>query len=531
MTQAVAESEQPKRKKKGSVEELKERQNGLDIWREIEGWASTGFESIPQDKFELFKWYGVYRQKPNVGHFMLRVRVPGGKLNAEQARTVASISREFGRGTLDITVRQNYQIHWMTIETIPTAVRRLHAAGLSTTMACGDVPRNILSCPVAGKCKGQISDDYSVVKDLTRAIAGNRDYSNLPRKFKMSISGCPIHCPLPEINDIGLYGAVRKRTYGDEYGFNLMAGGGLSTKPLLGKVMNAFIPKDKAVQVSLAILEIFRDIGYRQSRKKARMKFLVEDMGAEAFREEIVKRLGYDLDPAEEAVADPQTFRDHLGVEEQIQPGLYTLGFTTTSGRITPEDLFVAADIAEKYGSGELANSIMQNLLVMDIPEEKLEIAQDMALNAPTLTLRENPLRAGMVVCTGSEFCNLAITETKHRSFEILDYLEKTVQLDTPIKISISGCPNSCSQYQIADIGLRGGKTRVGEEFVESYDIYAGCEMGPDGQVGEMVKKAVPADDVAFELAEMLKTYNRERLNGETYQQYTKRMLTSAYEI
>ncbi len=526
----MSDSDKPKRPKKISVEEIKQQQNGLDIWRDIESWATTGFESIPSEKFELFKWYGIYRQRPNVGHFMLRVRVPGGKLKANQARAVAQVAREFGRGTLDITVRQNFQIHWLTIENIPEAVRRLHSVGLATTMACGDVPRNILSCPVAGKCKGQIADDYSVVRQLTRAVVGNREYSNLPRKFKMSISGCPIHCPLPEINDIGLYGAVRKNGKKEE-GFNLIAGGGLSTKPLFGKVMNAFVPKDKAVDVCLAILDIFKEIGYRQSRKRARMKFLVEDMGADAFREEIVKRLGYELDPAEEATIDRSAFRDHMGIQEQKQGGFYTLGFSTTAGRLTPEDLFVTADIAEQFGSGEMANSIMQNLIVMDIPEDSLEDAQDMAINAPTLTLKVNPLRAGLMACTGIEFCNLAITETKHRSFDIIDYLEQTVQLDTPIKIAISGCPNSCSQYQTGDIGLRGGKTRVGEELVESYDIFAGCEMGTDGQFGEMVKKAIPAEDVAFELAEILNDYKRGRQDGETFQQYTRRMLTASYEI
>ncbi|RJP27511.1 MAG: nitrite/sulfite reductase [Candidatus Omnitrophota bacterium] len=531
MSETDHQQEKATRPKKISVEELKQRENGLDIWREIEGWATTGYDSIPPEKFEFFKWYGIYRQKPNVGHLMLRVRIPGGKMKANQARVAAQIAREFGRGTLDITVRQNFQIHWLTIETIPEAVRRLHAVGLTTTMACGDVPRNILSCPVAGKCKDQIVDDYAVVRQLTREVVGNRAYSNLPRKFKMSISGCPIHCPLPEINDIGLYGVVRKKGNRKEAGFNLIAGGGLSTKPLFGKAMNAFVPTDKAVEVCRAILDIFRDQGYRESRKRARMKFLVEDLGAEAFRAEIVKRLGYDFEPAVEAEIDPCAFRDHVGIQEQRQKGFYSLGFSSTAGRITPEDLFVAADIAEQYGSGELANSIMQNLIVTDVPEDKLEEAQDMAINAPTLTLRVNPIRAGMIACTGSQFCNLAVTETKQRSFEIIDYLEKTVQLDTPIKIALSGCPNSCSQFQIGDIGLRGGKTRVGDELVESYDIFAGCEMGLDGQFGELVKKAVPADEVAFELAEMLNTYKRERQNGETFQQYTRRLLTASYEI
>jgi ferredoxin-nitrite reductase len=210
---------------------------------------------------------------------------------------------------------------------------------------------------------------------------------------------------------------------------------------------------------------------------------------------------------------------------------MYALGFITPSGRVTPEDLFVAADIAEVCGSGAMANSCLQNLLVMDIPENRLEHAQDMALNAPTLTLKMNHIRAGLVVCTGSEFCNLALTETKQRSFPLLDYLEREVPLDTPIKISISGCPNSCSQYQAADIGLRGGITRIGDETVEAYDFFVGTRMGEEPSLSQRIRKAVPADEIGPVIAEMLKTYMRDRKNGETFQEYSRRMQTMSFDI
>ena len=515
-------------KKKTSIEELKSAQNGLDIWREVEAWAHTGYESIPEEKFDLMKWYGIYQQRPNVGHFMMRIRVPGGKLTSRQAREVASISREYCRGLLDVTVRQNFQLHWLTIETIPEAVRRLHSVGLTTTMACGDVPRNITACPLAGKTKDEIVDARPLVRNLNRTFVGNRDFSNLPRKYKIAVSGCALHCPQPEINDIGLYGAIKAD---GTKGFNLMVGGGLSTKPLFGKVVNAFVSPEEGVEVCVAITEIYREMGYRDRRSKSRMKFLVEDMGAEAFRAEMVKRLGHDLEPAAEAHLPSQTFRDHVGIVEQNDSGMSTLGFVTPSGRITPEDLFVAADVADMFGSGKLANSCMQNLLVMDIPEDRLQDAQDMALNAPTLTLKFNPIRAGMVVCTGIEFCNLALVETKHRSFGLLEYLDREVRLDTPIKISISGCPNSCSQFQAADIGLRGGVTRVGDETVEAYDIFVGAEMGEDPKFSQRLKKSIPADDIGPEIAQMLKAYLRDRKQEETFQEYTRRMQTMSFEI
>ena len=515
-------------KQKTSIEELKQKYNGLDVWRDIEAWARTGYESIPEEKIPLMKWYGIYEQRPNVGHFMMRVRIPGGKLNVKQVRTVAGISREFGRGLLDITVRQSFQFHWLTIENIPEAVRRLHSVGLTTTMACGDAPRNVTACPLSGRVKGEVLDARPVVKELNRTFVGNREFSNLPKKFKISVSCCDIHCPQPEINDIGFYGAVKKD---GTPGFNLMVGGGLSTKPLLGKVLNAFVLPEECREVAFAIAEIYRDMGNREQRSKSRMKFLLQDIGPERFRSEITKRLGRDLEPAAKSHLPSQTFRDHVGIHEQQQPGMYALGFITPSGRVTPEDLFVAADIAEVCGSGDMANSCLQNLLVMDIPENRLEHAQDMALNAPTLTLKLSHIRAGLVVCTGSEFCNLALTETKHRSFPLIDYLEKEIQLDTPIKIAISGCPNSCSQYQAADIGLRGGLTRIGDETVEAYDFFVGTRMGEEPSLSQRIRKAVPADEIGPVIAEMLRAYMRDRKNGETFQEYSLRMQTMSFDI
>jgi sulfite reductase beta subunit-like hemoprotein len=518
-------------KKKISVEELKIHQNGLDIWRNIEERATTGYDSIPDEEIEFFKWYGVYQQKPNVGHFMVRIRIPGGQMNSNQAREIAQLSRDYGRGLLDVTVRQGIQLHWLTIENIPKLSRRLHAVGLSTTMACGDVPRNVVSCPMRDRDKNHFMDAYPLVQEVNRAVMGNREYANLPRKFKIGISSCSIHCSLPEIQDVGLYGVIRKTGKQKEKGFNLLAGGGLSSQPQFAANINAFVPTDKVVPVCLKITEIFRDMGYRKSRKRARLKFLIKDIGAEAFREELVKRLGYDLDPEVETELPCSPFRDHLGIIPQKKKKTYTLGFLSPAGRITPEDLFVLADIAEQFGSGELANSPMQNILVFDIPESKLEAARDMALNAPTMKLENNEIQASVMPCTGSEFCNLAITETKNKAFEIINHLENTVKLDQPIKIGISGCPNSCSHYHISDIGLRGGRARVNDESVESFDIFAGATLGDNGKFAQLLEKAAPAETIEFKLEKILQDYMQNREASESFNHYINRIMASSYNI
>ena len=512
------------------VEALKQRKNGLDIWKDIEGWATTGYDSIPEDEFELFKWYGLYRQRPNVGHFMIRVRLPGGFYNARQAREIASLSRAYGRGTLDVTTRQNFQIHWLELEHIPEFVSRLHSVGLTTTMTCGDVPRNIIGCPLAGRDADEWVDAHPVIQDLNRELVGNRDFANLPRKYKMSLSGCAIRCALPEINDVGMYGAHRQSGGKVEPGFNLMVGGGLSARPFLAKFLNAFVPIDHAVDVCVRITEIFRDMGPRKSRSKARLKFLVEAMGAEAFRAELVKRLGHDLDPAVEAPLNPHAFRDHVGVGRQKEEGMHYLGLTTTSGRLTPADLFVLADVAEEFGSGKLANSCMQNVLLLDIPEDKLQEVQDRLRNAPTLAFRPSHTRAGTVVCTGIEFCNLAVVETKNRSLPFMDYLEKEAPLDVPLKISISGCPNSCSQFHAADIGLRGVNTTVDGEKVEAFDIMCGTRLGQDGAFGQFVERKVPAAEIGPKVAGLINRFRAERTDGESFHEFIRRT-QAAYVI
>jgi sulfite reductase beta subunit-like hemoprotein len=518
-------------KKKMFFEEFKSQQNGLDIWRKIEERATTGYDSISEEELQFFKWYGIYTQKPNVGHFMVRIRIPGGQLTVLQAREVAQLSRDYGRGLLDVTVRQDFQFHWLTIENIPKLSRRLHSVGLSTTMACGDVPRNVISCPMRSRDKNNIIDVFPLAQAVNRAVMGNREYANLPRKFKVAISGCSIHCPLPEIQDIGLYGVIRKAGKKKGKGFNLLAGGGLATQPYFAKNINAFVPTDKVVAVCLAIIEIFRDIGYRNSRKRSRMKFLIHDIGVESFRKELIKKLGYDLDPAVEAELPTFTFRDHLGIIQQKGKRKYTLGFSAAGGRITPEDLFVLADIAEKFGSGELANTSMQNILVFDIPESKLENAKDMALNAPTLRLGNDSIQASVVACTGNQFCSLAITDTKTRALEIIHHLEKTVKLDQPIKIGISGCPNSCSHYHISDIGLRGGISRTNDEPVETYDIFAGSKLGQNGHFAQLLEKSVPAESIAFKLEKILQEYPKNQTENESFSNYINRVLASSYSI
>ena len=269
-------------------ERIKKEKDGLDVFEDILGYAKSGFESIHPDDFTRMRWYGLYQQRPNEGHFMMRIKVPSGHLSSDQLRAVADITRIYARGITDITTRQNFQFHWLTIQDLPDIFDRLSRVGISTSGACGDIFRNVTGCPVAGIDPDEVFDARPWVHSINDFFENNKEYSDLPRKFKTSIAGCPLHCSQPEINDIGATAIKRLRANGEEeFGFQVRVGGGLSARPHFAKRLNMFVPQDRLLSVFAAVTAIFRDNGNRENRKKARLKFLVDDWGIERFEEEV----------------------------------------------------------------------------------------------------------------------------------------------------------------------------------------------------------------------------------------------------
>ncbi|MBC8104433.1 MAG: nitrite/sulfite reductase [Cytophagales bacterium] len=503
------------------VEVIKQEKDGLDVWEDVLQYAKSGFDTIAQDDFVRMRWYGIYQQRPNEGHFMMRIKLAGGIASNDQLRVLAQITDQYARGIADVTTRQTIQWHWLTIQDLPDIIARLQAVGITTAGACGDIPRNLVSCPVAGLHPNEVFDVRAEIASIHTELAGNREFSNLPRKYKLSVTGCPDQCCQPEIHDFSLIAVIDPDT-GDK-GYTLMVGGGLSTQPHFAQRIDAFFTPDQAVAAARAVTAVFRDFGYREKRTHARLKYLMADWGAEKFKEKLVEYLGFTPRPGVAEDTPGNVFRDHVGVHRQKQPGLNWIGLSVLTGRVTGTQLHQLADIAARYGNGEIRTTHMQNLLLPNVPDENVDLAQA-ALAEAGFVWDAHPVRRGAIACTGTEFCNLAITETKGRMIQIVSHLEKRVTFDRNIRINMNGCPNSCAQHSVGDIGLQGCLARVATgEKVEAYDIHLGGALGVNRSFTHAIHRKVPADKVQYAIENLLKAFNETRQGEEEFNTWTRR--------
>jgi sulfite reductase (ferredoxin) len=523
-----------------AAERFKKDDDGLNVReRIINRYAHLGFDSIdPADLRGRFRWWGLYTQRrPGIGggktgslddadieapHFMMRVRIPGGQLSAEQLRTVAGIAKEYGRDLADITDRQNVQYHWLSIEDVPAIWERLESAGLSSQQACGDVPRNILGCPVAGIDATEILDASPMLRAAEEVATTHPGFTNLPRKYKTTVSGCASLCTAHEINDISFVGVTGPD---GTPGFDLWVGGGLSTNPMLAQRLGVFVEPDQVPDVWAGVTGVFRDYGYRRLRSRARLKFLVADWGPERFREVLEKEyLGGALPDGPAPVIPPAGERDHIGVHRQ-RDGRYYLGVAPSVGRTSGTLLWQVADLAEAYGSGRVRTTAQQKLLILDVPEDRVaELADELA--ARDLLVAPSAFRRGTMACTGIEFCKLAIVETKQRAADLHRELERRLPgFDTPISINVNGCPNSCARFQVADIGFKGIIARDADgEDVEAFQIHLGGHMGAEASLGRKFRGLKVTADEAPDYAErILRGYVERRTDDESFATYVAR--------
>jgi sulfite reductase (ferredoxin) len=517
------------------VERLKREKNPLESLQEIRRFAREGFSSIPPEWLgTYFRWWGVYTQGDGVGaiggqggegralpYFMVRIRIPNGLLRSHQLRTIADVSERYARGTADLTVRQNIQLHWVAIEGLPDVLEALQRCGLNTLGACGDVTRNITGCPLAGVDADEICDASPLVLDANRFISGNADFYNLPRKFKVAITGCPVWCSYPEINDIGLT-AIRSRT---EIGFSLRVGGGLSTDPHLGVRLNAFVRWNQVLSVFKGIAEIFRDSQMlRESRERARLKFLFLKHGwtADDFLNELERRIGFRLDPAVEENPPLDIYRDHVGIHPQKQGGSY-VGAAVLRGRINPQQMRAAADLAERFACGDVRTTNMQNLVIVNVPNANAEpLARE--LEAAGLPVVASSFWRGAIACSGTEFCKLAITETKSFSRWLVEELEERLPgFEQHLRLHVTGCPNSCGQHWIADIGIEGKKIKANDRFQDAYYFCLGGALGLNQSIARPIGYRCLASEVPDAIERLLNRYLEERLQGENLRHFFAR--------
>jgi sulfite reductase (ferredoxin) len=530
----------PKETKAQRVERLKREKLAWDHLDEIRAFARSGHSSIPPEWLgTYFRTWGIYTQGDGAGvlggangegksseFFMVRIRIPNGILHSDQVCVLADLAENHARGVADITVRQNLQLHWVTIAAIPDLIEKLQQAGLTTTGACGDVVRNVTGCPVAGLAHDEQFDASPWALAVDRALGGNRDFYNLPRKFKMTVTGCRTWCSYPEINDVAFTATRRVRGANIEHGFSVRIGGGLSTEPHLALRLNAFVRQDQVVDVARGVVEIFRSRDVlRISRENARLKylFLKFDWNAEKFLSELQRVIGYSLDPAEPEDIPSDTHRDHTGIHRQKQAGLAFIGASVLRGRITPAQLRRAAELADQFGDGSLRFTVQQNLLLANVREEHGE-AVAAALTRAGLPVEVPAFARGTVACTGSEFCKLALTETKGFARWLSSELDDRLPgFDQQLKLHITGCPNSCGQHWIADIGIEGKKIKSNGRLVDAYYFCVGGSLGQIASIARPVGYRCAATEVPEAIERLVVDFQANRFEREPLRAFLAR--------
>ena len=522
-------------------EEMKQAGAPLDVRERIENvYARAGFDSIEKSDLRgRFRWWGLYTQREQgydgsftgdenadlleARYFMMRVRCDGGGLSASALRTLGEISTEFARDTADISDRENVQYHWIEVENVPEIWRRLDEVGLQTAEACGDCPRVILGSPLAGESLDEVLDPTWAIDEIVRRYIGKPDFADLPRKYKTAISG--LQDVVHEVNDIAFIG-VNHPEHGP--GLDLWVGGGLSTNPMLGQRVGAWVPLADVPEVWAAVTSVFRDYGYRRLRAKARLKFLIKDWGIEKFREvletEYLHRPLID-GPALEPVPHPI---DHVGVQ-RLKNGLNALGVAPIAGRVSGTILSAVADLAERAGSDRIRFTPYQKLVILDVPDDKLE---DLIAGVEALGLRSRPShwRRNLMACTGIEFCKLSFAETRGRAQDLVPELERRLEdinsvLDVPITVNINGCPNSCARIQVADIGFKGQMVDDGHGgSVEGFQVHLGGSLGLDSGFGRKLRQhKVTSEELGDYIERVVRNFLKHRDGGERFAQWVVR--------
>jgi ferredoxin-nitrite reductase len=505
--------------KRNPVERLKREKAPLGIRDELPALIAQGYESVAEEDIVRLQWWGLYHDKPKIGTFMLRIKVPAGELTAPQLRAIGEVSNRYGRGDGELSTRQNIQLHWLELAKLPDVFADLEASGQTTAGGCGDTVRNITGCPVQGIAAGELFDATPVVDAAADLFYGNPDWANLPRKHKYSISACADRCNAPEINCISLIGTIAD---GRE-GFAVHVGGGLSSVPRIARDMGVFIPKDEANEILGAITSVWsEDLKYRVSRVKARLKFMVDDIGPEGIRERVEARLGrrledYTLPPI---AVEPS---HHLGVHPQRQEGLNYIGVPVHLGLVSGDQMIAIADLADRFG-GDIRLTRQQNFIVTGIPTESVDeaVAELERIGFP---LDINPVRGNSIACTGEPHCNFSVAETKTRLGRLIDGLDERFGSDiADLRLHLDGCPHACAQHWVGDLGFQGTTARdEGGVRRQAYDIFVRGSLGPEPQIGRPLFRRVPTDELDTAVVGLIQGWLDGRAEGESFVAFARR--------
>jgi sulfite reductase beta subunit-like hemoprotein len=501
--------------KRNSVERIKRDKSPLGMLDELPALIGAGYEQVDEEDLVRLKWWGLYHDKPKIGTFMLRIKLAGGIASPEQLRAIGEISNLHGRGEGELTTRQNVQLHYLELAALPDVFARLDAAGLTSAGACGDTVRNITGCPVAGLAHDELFDATPVVEQAAAFFYGNPDYSDLPRKHKISITACADSCAAPEINCVGLVGAIRN----GEEGFGVLVGGGLSSVPRIARELGIWVPKDDAVAVLAAILDEWReDLRYRVSRVKARLKFMIDDIGPEGMRDRVEARLGRRFDDF--TLPPSPAPGNHLGIRPQ-RDGRSWVGVPVHLGLVGGPQLIGLAELAEEVG-GDVRITRQQNLVLTNVADVDAALARLEELGLP---VGGGTLRGDAVACTGEPHCNFSVTETKTRMDGLVRLLEERFGPSIEgLRLHLDGCPHACAQHWVGDLGFQGTTVRdVEGKRHQAYDVYLRGSLDRPAAIARPVFRRVPTDELDDAVVGLVGGWVDARRDDETFRSFCDR--------
>ena len=503
---------------RNSVERIKRDKPPLGIRDELPALIAAGYERMPEEEIVRLQWWGLYHDKPKIGTFMLRVKIPSGILTPAKLRAIGEVSNRYGRGDAELTTRQCIQLHWLELSALPDVFAELEAAGITSAGGCGDTVRNITGCPVSGLAADELFDATPVVDAATAEFYGNPAWANLPRKHKYSIASCSDRCNAPEINCVSLVGVLKD---GRE-GFAVQVGGGLASVPRIARDLGVFVAKEEANEILGAVTTVWsEDLKYRMSRVKARLKFMVDDIGAEGMLERVEAKLGRTLERFElpPITAQPSA---HIGVHAQKLDGLSYIGVPVPLGLSSGDQLVAAADLVESFG-GDIRLTRQQNLIVTGVSDVEAALGQLAALGLPLTT---NEIWANSIACTGEPHCNFSVGETKDRLRELLAHLETTFGDEiAELRLHLDGCPHACAQHWVGDLGFQAttGKDADGNR-ISAYDIFVRGSLGPEPQIGGSLFRRVASDRIEPAVEGLIRGWLDGRSDGETFTAFQRRL-------
>jgi sulfite reductase beta subunit-like hemoprotein len=506
--------------KRNPVERIKQDKAPLGIRDELPALIAQGYENVAEEDIVRLQWWGLYHDKPKIGTFMLRIKISSGILPPEKLRAIGEVSNKYGKGDGELSTRQCIQLHWLKLSELPNVFADLDAAGITTAGGCGDTVRNITGCPVAGIDANELFDSTDLVAEASDFFYGNPDFANLPRKHKYTIASCPDRCNAPEINCVTLIGAVKDGVEG----YNLRVGGGLSSVPRIAQDTGAFVPKDEAIEVLGAVTNVWsEDLRYRVSRVKARLKFMVDDIGADGVRERVEAKLGRKLADIElpPLTVAPGT---HVGIHAQKQEGLSYIGVPVHLGLISGDQMIAIANLAESFG-GDVRVTRQQNFIVTGVPNEQVDdvVAQ---IEEIGFSLKINGIRGGSTACTGEPHCNFSVGETKQRLGKLIEHLENVFGDDVAdLRLTLDGCPHSCAHHWVGDLGFQGTTLKDGEGGRHSaYDIFVRGSLGPNPEIGKSIFRRIDTEKLDVAVEGLVRGWLEGRNDGESFTDFQRRL-------